>query len=76
MKKLAVLLMMIFLGFSINGYSSEKASPSVKSSKTEQTKKGKAKSTRKPRKLVPKKRVHKPAPKRHSQNKRAGNIPM
>jgi hypothetical protein len=72
MKKIVVLIMSIFLVFSINGFSQNKTHKTVQSAKTEQPKKGKAKNGYKPKKSKSKKRIHKPRSKRYSQ-KKAGN---
>jgi hypothetical protein len=69
MKKIIVLILAIFMGFSINGVSQVKNHKSVQSAKTEQPKKGKAKGKRIPRKSVPRKRIHKSGPERYSQKK-------
>lgn len=72
MKKIIVLMMAIFLVFSINGFSQDKTHKTVQKGKTEQPKKGNAKTGRTPRKSVSKKKVHKSGPTRHSQ-KKSGN---
>jgi hypothetical protein len=72
MKKIIVLMMAIFLVFSINGFSQGQPHKTVQSAKTEQPKKGTSKTGRTPRKPVTKKKVHKPAPK-HSTPKKTGH---
>jgi hypothetical protein len=72
MKKFVVLMMTIFLVFSVNGFSQDKTHKTVQSAKIEQPKKGNIKTGRKPKKVEPKKRIHKSGPKRHNQ-KKAGN---
>jgi hypothetical protein len=69
MKKIIVLMMAIFLVFSINGFSQDKPHKTVQSGKTEQSKKGTAKTGKQPRKSVSKKKIHKSVPKRQSKKK-------
>ena len=71
MKKIVVLMMAIFLVFSIDAFSQGKPHKTAQSGKIEQTKKGSGKTGRTPRKPVTKKKVHKPAPK-HQAPKKAG----
>ena len=74
MKKIVVLTMAIFLIFSINGFSQNRSHNTVLSAITEQSPKRNAKSGRKPRKSVSKKKVHKSVPKRHSQSSQGSGI--
>lgn len=76
MKKIIVLMMAIFLVFSINSFSQDKAHKTVQSGKTEQPKKGNTKAGRKPRKPVSKKITHKSVPKRHSKKKTGNAIKL
>jgi hypothetical protein len=72
MKKFVILMMAIFLVFSINGFSQGKPHKNVQSGKTEQPKKGSGKTGRTPKKPVTKKPVHKPPPK-HKAPKKSGH---
>ena len=72
MKKIIVLMMAVFLVFSFNGYSQNKTHKTVKSAKTEQPKKGNAKTRRTPRKSVSRNKIHKAGTNRHSKTK-SGN---
>jgi hypothetical protein len=74
MKKIVVLMMAIFLGFSVNGFSQDKPHKNVQSGKIEQTKKSDTKKGRTPRKKVTKKKVHKPAPKNQGPKKTGRTI--
>ena len=65
-------MMAFFLVFSINSFSQDKPHKTVQSGKIVQPKKGNAKTGKKPRKSVSKKKVHKPAPKKSSK-KSSGN---
>jgi hypothetical protein len=71
MKKIIVLMMAIFLVFSISGFSQGKPHKTVQSAKIAQPKKGSGKTGRAPRKPIAKKKIHKPSPK-HQAPKRAG----
>jgi len=70
MKKTIVLVMAIFLIFSINGFSQDKTHKTVQSAKAVQPKKGNAKTGHKPKKSASKKNIHKSGTKRHSQKKK------
>lgn len=74
MKRIIVLMLMVFLGFSVSGYSMDNIHKNVQSVKTEDTNKAKDKKGKTPRKLTPKKRVHKPAPKHHGRHKQGSAI--
>ena len=76
MKKFVVLLITIFLASSVTVFSQNKTHNTVQFLKTEQPKKSKKKTSRKPRKLEPKKRVHKPGPKKHSVKKSGSGIKL
>jgi hypothetical protein len=76
MKKFVVLLMTIFLVFSINGFSQDKTHKKVQSAKIERSKKGNTKTGRKPKKVEPKKRIHKSGLKRHNQKKAGHGITL
>jgi hypothetical protein len=76
MKKIVILMMAIFLVFSINGFSQDKTHKTVQSAKTEQPKKGNAKTGRKPKKSAPKKKIHKSVPKRQSKKKAGSPIKL
>jgi hypothetical protein len=76
MKKIVVLMMAIFLVFSINSFSNTGSENNFHSAITAQTPKGKVKSGRKPRKPVSRKKVHKSSPKRHSEKKSGKGIHM
>jgi hypothetical protein len=76
MKKTVVLMITIFLVFSINCFSQDKTHKTVQSAKIEQPKKGNAKAGRKPRKSKSKKMIHKSGPKRRSQKKTGNEIKL
>jgi hypothetical protein len=76
MKKIVVLMMAIFLVFSINSFSQTNSENTFHSAIKAQTPKVKVKSGRKPRKSVSRKKAHKSSPKRHSQNKAGKGIHM
>ena len=59
----------IFLIFSINGFSQDKTHKKAQSGKIEQPKNGKSRTKPAPNKSVSKKKVHKPAPKKHTVKK-------
>ena len=71
MKKIVVLMIAIFLAFSINGFAQGKPHKTVQSAKIEQSKKGTSKPGRTPRKTVSRKKVHKPTAK-HQAPKKTG----
>jgi hypothetical protein len=62
MKKFVVSMMIIFLVFSINCLSQDKTHKKVQSAKIEQPKKENIKTGRKPKKVGPKKGIHKSGP--------------
>lgn len=74
MKKAIVLMMMVFVGFAVSGYSADNTHKNVQVVKTEDSNKAKHKKGKTPRKLTPKKRVHKPAPKHHGRHKQGSRI--
>jgi hypothetical protein len=69
MKKILVLMISIFLIFSINGFSQDKHHKKAQSGKIEQPKNGKHRTKPAPGKSVSKKTVHKPTPKGHGPKK-------
>jgi hypothetical protein len=71
-EKIVVLIMAIFLIFSMNSFSQDKSHKTGQSIKTEQPKKGYTKKGHKPKKSGSKKIVHKSKPKR-SGKKSTGN---
>ena len=76
MKKIIVLMVAIFLIFSINGFSQDKTHKKVQSGKIEQPKNGKHITKRAPGKSGSKKRVHKSAPKKHIQKKSGQTVKL
>jgi len=74
MKKVIALIIIVFLCFSVGGYSMDNTHKNVQSFKTEGPKKVQDKKGKTPRKLTPKKRVHKPAPKHHGRSKQGSRI--
>ena len=76
MKKFVVLMMAIFLVFSINGFSRDRTHKTVQSTKIEQSQKRNAKAGRKSKKAEPKKRIHKSGIKRYNQKKTGTGIKL
>jgi hypothetical protein len=74
MKRVIVLMLMVFLCFSVSGFSMDNSHKNVQSVKTDGPKKVQDKKGKTPRKLTPKKRVHKPAPKHHGRSKQGSKI--
>ena len=74
MKKVFVLVMVLFLAFSLESFSMNNSGSTANSINTEQSGKGKAKIGRKPRKAVSKKKVHTKGPKTHNSKKSGKRI--
>ena len=74
MKKIVILVIAIFLVFSINGFSQNRSHNTILSSMTEHSAKRNTKTGRKPRKSVSKKKIHKSGPKRHSHQAQGSGI--
>jgi hypothetical protein len=75
MKKVIVLILAIFLIFSINGFSQNQPCKTSLGVMAEQSPKGN-KTGHKPRKSVHKKKIHKSGPKRHHQKKTGSGIEL